>query len=248
MTRNPIRKVLSSMKKNGVKCLLMGGQACVLYGAAEFSRDTDLAILADSENLARLATALDELQAECIAVPPFERRYLEMGLAVHFRCHHPEADKMRIDIMAKMRGVDAFEALWSRRSTIETDSEIVDVMALPDLVQAKKTQRDKDWPMLTRLVEANYFFNRIEPTQEQIEFWLKELRTASLLVEVAGLFPDACRLLASARPLLSLAQVDNEGLSLALKDEERQEREADQVFWAPLKRELERLRHRRSGS
>ncbi len=25
----------------------MGGQACVFYGAAEFSRDTDLAILAD---------------------------------------------------------------------------------------------------------------------------------------------------------------------------------------------------------
>ena len=32
----------------------MGGQACVFYGAAEFSRDTDLAILARSENLERL--------------------------------------------------------------------------------------------------------------------------------------------------------------------------------------------------
>ena len=32
----------------------MGGQACVLYGAAEFSRDTDLVILADERNLARL--------------------------------------------------------------------------------------------------------------------------------------------------------------------------------------------------
>jgi len=28
----------------------MGGQACVLYGAAEFSRDPDLAILAGPEN------------------------------------------------------------------------------------------------------------------------------------------------------------------------------------------------------
>ena len=26
----------------------MGGQACVFYGAAEFSRDTDLLILADA--------------------------------------------------------------------------------------------------------------------------------------------------------------------------------------------------------
>jgi hypothetical protein len=32
----------------------MGGQACVFYGAAEFSRDTDLALLASSENCARL--------------------------------------------------------------------------------------------------------------------------------------------------------------------------------------------------
>jgi hypothetical protein len=33
------------MRKNGVRYLLMGGQACVFYGAAEFSRDLDLVIL-----------------------------------------------------------------------------------------------------------------------------------------------------------------------------------------------------------
>lgn len=32
----------------------MGGQACVFYGAAEFSRDTDLAILAEEERAERL--------------------------------------------------------------------------------------------------------------------------------------------------------------------------------------------------
>ncbi len=42
-----MRKVLSSIQKHRVRALLMGGQACVFYGAAEFSRDTDLAILAD---------------------------------------------------------------------------------------------------------------------------------------------------------------------------------------------------------
>ena len=49
----------------------MGGQACVLYGAAEFSRDTDLVILADADNVTRLRRALAELQAEVIAIPPF---------------------------------------------------------------------------------------------------------------------------------------------------------------------------------
>jgi hypothetical protein len=33
-----------------VRALLMGGQACILYGAAEFSRDIDLAILTDPYN------------------------------------------------------------------------------------------------------------------------------------------------------------------------------------------------------
>jgi len=33
---NPIRRVLSSIREHRVRALLMGGQACVLYGAAEF--------------------------------------------------------------------------------------------------------------------------------------------------------------------------------------------------------------------
>ena len=58
------------MRAHRVRALLMGGQACVFYGAAEFSRDADFAILADAANLARLRQALAELQAETIAVPP----------------------------------------------------------------------------------------------------------------------------------------------------------------------------------
>ncbi|HEX3720651.1 MAG TPA: hypothetical protein VH595_22095 [Verrucomicrobiae bacterium] len=67
------------MRAHRVRALLMGGQACVFYGAAEFSRDTDFAILADAANLARLRKALAELRAEPIAVPPFELKYLRRG-------------------------------------------------------------------------------------------------------------------------------------------------------------------------
>jgi hypothetical protein len=42
---SPIRKALSTIRRHRVDHLLMGGQACVLYGAAEFSRDLDLALL-----------------------------------------------------------------------------------------------------------------------------------------------------------------------------------------------------------
>ena len=45
MTPNPILKVLSTLTAHRVRYLLMGGQACVFYGAAEFSRDTDVVML-----------------------------------------------------------------------------------------------------------------------------------------------------------------------------------------------------------
>jgi hypothetical protein len=41
------------MAGHRVRALLMGGQACVFYGGTEFSRDTDLLILADAANLVR---------------------------------------------------------------------------------------------------------------------------------------------------------------------------------------------------
>ena len=225
----------------------MGGQACVLYGGAEFSRDTDLAVLADADNLARLGQALAELRAECIVVPPFDRVYLDMGLAVHFRCHDPEAEGLRLDVMSRMRGVDPFPVLWERRTTLQVGDEAVELLSLPDLVKAKKTQRDKDWPMVARLVEANYAQHRDRPSQAQVDFWLREMRTSLLLIEVAAHFPADAERLGAERSLLSLARAGDEAaLGAALKDEEGREREADQAYWAPLRKELERLRHERS--
>jgi hypothetical protein len=245
---NPILKVLSSMRTHRVRALLMGGQACVFYGAAEFSRDTDLAILATSENLTRLKKALKDLQAEVIAVPPFEAMYLRKGHAVDFRCHHADAFGMRVDVMTKMRGVDSFSKLWARRTTVSIDSGSIELLSLPDLVQAKKTQRDKDWPMLRRLVEVNYFANRENPTREQIRFWFLELRTADLLIELGAEQGRIMTQLRRKRPLLELAAtLRKSALEDALLQEEQREREADRQYWVPLKKELEKLRHARAS-
>jgi hypothetical protein len=89
---------------------LMGGQACVLYGAAEFSRDLDLVLVPDPANLARLESALEDLEAERIAVPPFAPEYLEGGLAVHFPMPpsgRPGPVDRRDDALARRRSVSA---------------------------------------------------------------------------------------------------------------------------------------------
>ena len=235
------------MRTHRVRALLMGGQACVFYGAAEFSRDTDFAILADAANLARLRAALADLQAEPIAVPPFALKFLRRGQAVHFRCQHPEALRMRVDVMSKMRGVDGFAKLWRRRTVLELpDKTICNLMSLPDLVQAKKTQRDKDWPMLRRLVEAHYFQHHDRPNAAQKKFWLRELRTPELLVEVAQANPALCRRLLPGRRLLAHAAGGKiTPLERALLAEETRERQRDKQYWRPLLKELEKLRQNR---
>ena len=85
MIPTPIRQVLSTIRKHQVQALLMGGQACVFYGATQFSRDVDLALLASEENFSRLLAALGELNAKRIAVPRFEPALLARGHAAHFR-------------------------------------------------------------------------------------------------------------------------------------------------------------------
>ena len=147
--------------------------------------------------------------------------------------------------MTKMRGVSPFTDLWTRRTTIEVDGSMIELMGLPDLVQAKKTQRDKDWPMIRRLVEVNYFANREAPTKDQIRFWFLELRTPQLLIELARQNGIPAQLL-KQRPLLKALKSEDESLlAKLLVEEEEKEREADRDYWVLLKKELETLRHAR---
>ncbi len=37
------------MRARNVRCLLMGGQSCIVYGAAEFGRDADLVVRSGTE-------------------------------------------------------------------------------------------------------------------------------------------------------------------------------------------------------
>jgi hypothetical protein len=244
---NPILKVLSTLSSHGVRHLLMGGQACLLYGAAEFSRDVDIVVVVEADNMQRLSAALAELEAQCIAVPPFDVGFLLRGHAIHFRCGHPDAARVRIDVMCRMRGVDEFDRLWERRTTIASEAGIaIEMLSLPDLVRAKKTQRDKDWPMIRRLVESSYAKSRNAPSAEEIDFWLLESRTPRMLMDLAARFPDHVANLTGVRLLLAVAMSGDESrLAASLEEERKLEQERDRAYWAPLLKELEEIRRRK---
>ena len=98
--------------------------------------------------------------------------------------------------------------------------------------------------MIRRLLEAHYFLHREKPKAAQIRFWFRELLTPQLLVELAGSHSSLCRRLVRYRPLLAQALPGkvNE-LERALREEEQTERERNRLYWLPLRKELEKLRH-----
>ena len=247
MTRNPIPKVLSTFFRHRVKALLIGGQACILYGAAEFSRDIDLSVLISTENLEALRKVLRELEAEPVFYPDLSVEALLKGHACHFRCQRKDLKGLRVDVSGVMRGVDDFHELWKRREEIEAPEigRIV-VIGLSDLVKSKKTQRDKDWPMIRRLIEADIHAAPDQASDDRIRFWFAECRTSELLILLAEEYPEIARMMAANRPLLDFAiQGSRDEVQRLLREEEDKEREADREYWKPLRKQLEEWRLKR---
>lgn len=90
--------------------------------------------------------------------------------------------------------------------------------------------------------------HRHAATPERIGFWLLEMRTPGLLIDVAQQFPADIEPLTDQRPLLRFAALaDLSAVTEALHAEERAEREADRRYWKPLLAELQRLRWARSS-
>ena len=146
--------------------------------------------------------------------------------------------------MTRLRGLASFAVLWERR-TVFADGEGTDydLLCIPDLVEAKKTQRMKDWPVISLLVEIHFEENAEASTAAWIDFWLREARTPETLAELCRRFPTEAYACASQRPLLRLAQnEDLEPLRAALDAEVRTEQAKDRAYWEPLRRELEQFR------
>jgi len=78
---------------------------------------------------------------------------------------------MRVDIMSVLHNASSFENSMERRTTMElNDGLIVDVISFPDLVAIKKTQRDKDWSHIRRLIEAHYLKTMERARRKMFDF------------------------------------------------------------------------------
>jgi hypothetical protein len=151
---------------------------------------------------------------------------------------------LRIDIMSRLRDLASFDDLWQRRTVIgDAEGNEFHLLSVPDLVQAKKTQRAKDWPVIEALVSIHFRENAATPQPQWVDFWLGEARSPELLLDLTARFPAQTAIALASRPLLALALSDNlPDLRAALDAEVREEQDKDRRYWEPLKREMEAFR------
>ena len=222
----------------------MGGQACVFYGAAQFSKDIDFLVSDEEENISKLDFALKQLQAKRVSFVPFDQSALHRGHAANFRCASPDLLGLRIDILCRHRNLPEFYDLWDRRTEFGDLSEVgCPLLSITDLVESKKTQRPRDWPVIEALVTFHNACQTGSAARQWIDFWLLQGRSAEFLSDLVQRFSSEVPRLAEKRPLLNLAvSGDLPRLREALDAEVRAEQEKDRVYWEPLKREMEEFR------
>ena len=144
-----MRSLFRALDDEGVRYLLISGQACVLYGASQFTEDVDLWVEPASWNLRSLLHALARVRAVVYKLtPPLTLTYMRKGHGFHFRI----GGDLFLDVMGRPPRVGGFQKAFSRARSIETDWGTLRVSAPEDLVLLKRTNRPGDYEAISNLV------------------------------------------------------------------------------------------------
>lgn len=124
------KDLLSIFSEAGVRYLVVGGQAAILYTEPRFTKDFDLWVDAAPSNaqrvfeaLARFGAPLGQCRPEDFAVPG---SVFMMGVP-----------PTRIDVLTSIEGVEFADA-WPRRTEVEVDGLRVSFIGREDLIRNKR--------------------------------------------------------------------------------------------------------------
>jgi Nucleotidyl transferase of unknown function (DUF2204) len=130
-----------------VRYLVVGAYAVVFYAEPRYTKDLDLWVEPTAENADRVWKALTEFGAplDGVSLEDFSNSELIYQIGV---------EPNRIDIMMGVPGLE-FEEAWKRRVTSSYDGKEIFIVALDDLIEAKKTtNRESDRLDLKLLEQA----------------------------------------------------------------------------------------------
>ena len=199
-----------------LRAILSGGQAVVLHRLAIMSKDGDWIIRENDETMHHILSVLEGYGAHYRFGVPLDIRWLSAGWSSHLEFIY-EGLRVRTDFVSRPPRLTAerLETLWNEQEEYE-----VPHLDPVDLIETKKTNREKDYAVigeLARIADA--------PIDK-----LKYSRSARELIELAERYPQQVATLISTRPVLKAitdglfpleAALDNERRKLMHANEER---------------------------
>ncbi len=250
-----IESFFRHLENSSVRYLLVSGQATILYGAATFSEDVDLWVEPSPDNLGRLKLALRALRATYYKLTP--PLHADMAMKHHgFHFVIPAALNslpIFLDVMGRPPRVGAFDDAHGRSRLFDTEWGRIPTVSIPDLIELKKTQRPRDYPIIGRLV-LGYMKERGDAcSNAELEWaidnvfslseWKRLVQTHPI---VQRALPSNAGILQNSAEILAVGDVLPVVLEDKLEDWFDQRtaplRKADRHFWRPVIDDLRQLR------
>ncbi len=152
-------KVLGVLKEHGVKFVLIGGFAAVVYGSPYLTTDVDVVPEWTKGNLERLSVALDAMHARIWTASepqglPFGHDAASLG---NTNMWNLVTDHGRLDVTFVPTGTTGYDDLARDAHHLVILGVDVDVAALADVIRSKEAAaREKDrvaLPVLRRILD-----------------------------------------------------------------------------------------------
>lgn len=109
---NDVRDFFSTLNKNGVRFMIVGGEAVIFYGHVRLTGDIDVFFDRSSDNARRLYEALDEYWQGVIPGVRHSSELQDRGVIFQFG-----VPPNRIDLLNDIDGV-TFDDAWPRRTEV----------------------------------------------------------------------------------------------------------------------------------
>lgn len=244
----PLEKVLRAFDAARVRYLIIGGQAAIIYGASQITKDADFWVEPTRRNFAALEKALISLNARLRFLPPLDIKYLRKGHGIHFTIPEPEGDYY-IDILGKPPRVSGFPAAYKSAQIVKWHGFVLRVLDIPRLVATKKTNREQDYASIQLLAEMVFNTVRNKPHLRKgvISWLLQESRTPEHLIEIVRKWKGGLKIAPTCRReavTLAVSDAVPEQIQTAIDKEKLTYQRANIEYWKPFLRELRLLRRR----
>jgi hypothetical protein len=134
-TVDDIRRICRALAEAGARYVLIGGFAVILHGGLRTTKDIDLLVDPEPENVERLKRALSVLEDDAAReIEPGDlRKYTVVRVA----------DEVLVDLLAAACGVTWSDA-WASALRMDLDGTPVIVADLETLMRTKMTVRPSD--------------------------------------------------------------------------------------------------------